>query len=250
MTGAGRLAATVLAGLAMVLTAYTVGTARPAAGPVPSRAGFLRRWSELHGGYDPSSSVFVGGWLRIAYAVSRPLARRGTQPDALTAWGLLVSAAVVPLAEPGTRWPLIAGATVVAAGLVDSLDGTVAVLTDRATRFGSVLDSVVDRCSDALYLMALWRLGAPAGLCVGTGVALGLLEYTRARAGSAGMAEIGVATVGERAVRIPVIAGTLATAGLYVDAVGSVATLGAATTLALSAAGLGQLLVAVRRALT
>ncbi|MEP6463998.1 MAG: CDP-alcohol phosphatidyltransferase family protein [Frankiaceae bacterium] len=239
----------VLAGSAMLLMAASVGTASPPGAPIPSYTAFLQRWSGLHGGYDPSSSRFVDGWLRIAYTVARPLAGRGVQPDALAALGLLISLGVIPLAAGGTRWPLLAAGTVVLAGLVDSLDGTVAVLTDRASRFGYVLDSVVDRLSDTAFLLALWRLGAFPGVCVTAGLAIGLLEYTRARAGNAGMGEIGVVTVGERGTRIPLVAATLGTAGLYPGHAADVATLGAATTLALSAIGLGQFLVVARRSL-
>ncbi len=77
---------------------------------------------------------------------------------------------------------------VAASGLLDSLDGAVAVLTDRATRWGAVLDSVVDRVSDALYLVALWLVGAPAWACVvGRRAAARLQEYARARATAVGM---------------------------------------------------------------
>ena len=64
---------------------------------------------------------------------------------------------------------LLAVVLVVVSGLLDGLDGAVAVLTDRATRWGHVLDSLVDRCSDGLYLVALWLVGAPAGVCVAAG---------------------------------------------------------------------------------
>ncbi len=249
MSGAGRLALTLLAGSAMVLAALTLSGARPPPTPTPPFAEFRQRWSAAHGGYDSAGSAFVNGWLRIAYVAAQPLAARGVQPDALTGWGLLVSAAVIPLASPGSRWPLLAGATVVLAGLVDSLDGTVAALTDRATRFGFVLDSVVDRCADTAYLLALWHLGAPPGLCVAAGGALGLLEYTRARAGNAGLGEIGVATVGERGVRIPLIAATLGTAGLYPGHAAVIATLGTGTTLAVCAIGLAQFSVVAYRTL-
>lgn len=249
MTGTGRLAATLLGGSGLLLAALSVATARRPPEPSPSCDEFLRRWSAAHGGYDAAGSVFVNGWLRIAYVVARPLAARGIAPDALTGWGLLVSVAVIPLAAAGTRWPLLAGVTVVLAGLVDSLDGTVAALTDRATGFGFVLDSVVDRCADAAYLLALWHLGAPAGLCVAAGGVLGLLEYTRARAGNAGMGEIGRATVGERGVRIPLTAATLGTAGLYPGFAGAIAGLGAGTILGLCAVGLGQFLAVAYRKL-
>ena len=167
----------------------------------------------------------------------------------LTAWGLLASAAVVAIAAAGGRWVLLAGGIVVLSGFLDSLDGTVAVLTERVTRFGFVLDSVVDRLSDVAYLLALAVLGATASLCVAAGVALGLLEYTRARAGNAGMGEIGVVTLGERGVRIAVVAGTLVSAGLWVDQADRLAGIGAAAVLVVSGVGWGQLLLVVRRVL-
>lgn len=246
---AGGTAGVAVGVAAVLLLGLTAVTARPPSTLVPDRDGYFERWSVLHGGYDARSARVVGAWLTLAYRVARPLARAGVQPDVLTVWGLLLSVAVVPLADAGSRWPLLATVVVVGSGLLDNLDGTVAVLTDRATRFGFVLDSLVDRLADAVYLIALWRLGAPAGVCVAAGAALGLLEYTRARAGNAGMRDIGVVTVGERATRIVVTAITLFCAGLYVGHAGLVAALGAAATLGLSAVGLGQLLVVVRRTL-
>ena len=85
MTGVGGLSATLLAGSTMLLTALTVATARRPPAPIPSQAEYLRRWSAVHGGYDPASSIFVSGWLRVAFVVARPLAGRGVQPDVVTA---------------------------------------------------------------------------------------------------------------------------------------------------------------------
>lgn len=231
------------------LVALTAGTARPPADPVPDLAGYFERWSRLHGGYDARGAPLVRGWLTGAYAVARPLARAGVLPDVLTLWGIAAGGLVVALAEPGGRWPLAAGAVVVGSGLLDNLDGCVAVLTDRATRFGYVLDSLADRVTDGLYLVALRRAGAAPGSCVLAGAGLGLLEYTRARAGNAGMGEIGAVTVGERPTRIIVTAIALGCAGLYPSYAPLCAGLGAAATLGVSLAGLGQLLIVVRRAL-
>jgi hypothetical protein len=69
-------------------------------------------------------------------------------PDVLTAWGVLVSAAVAAVAAAGGRWPLAAVGIVVLAGLLDNLDGAVAILSGRTTRWGYVLDSLADRLSD------------------------------------------------------------------------------------------------------
>lgn len=236
------------AGTAVALTAWAVLTARPPTNPVPDLGGYFDRWSTLHGGYDPRTSRLTGGWLAGAYRISRPLAVRGVSPDVLTSWGLWSALVVVALALP-PRWPLLAAAVVVVSAAFDNLDGCVAALTERATGFGFVLDSVVDRLADAAYLLALWRLGCPVALAVGAGTALGLLEYTRARAGNAGMGQIGRVTVGERPTRVILATLGLVAAGLFPAARAPIASLAAAATCGVSLVGLGQLLVVTRRLL-
>ena len=95
----------------------------------------------------------------------------------------------------------LAAIFVLVSALTDGVDGCVAALTDRATRFGFVLDSLVDRASDGLFLLALAMAGGGSRLAVAAGCAVVALEYTRARAGAAGLQEIGVVTIGERATR-------------------------------------------------
>jgi phosphatidylglycerophosphate synthase len=222
---------------------------------VPSRDEYLDRWRTLHGGYDPRTSRVVGPWLTTVYRLARPLARTGVPPDAVTALGLAVSGLVVWLCALGGRWVLLAAFVVAASGLLDSLDGAVAVLTGRVTRWGAVLDSVVDRASDGLYLVALWLVGAPAGVCVAAGAVVAVHEHTRARATAAGMDEIGVVTVGERPTRVIVVAMFLLGAGIYAGVgtgAGSPswwATLGAWASLVIGAVALAQLLAVVRRRL-
>ena len=216
---------------------------------VPDRDGYLDRWAALHGGYDPRGSRWVAPWLTLAYLVARPLARARVSPDLATLAGLLVSAAGAALAAAGGRWLLPAGLVVVASGLLDSLDGALALLQDRATRWGYVLDSVVDRLSDALYVLALWLAGAPASLCVAGGTLMFLLEYARARAVGAGLTEVGVVTVWERGTRVVVTALFLASAGVYVGDAALWAGLGAAAWVGLGAVGCVQLAVVLRRLL-
>jgi phosphatidylglycerophosphate synthase len=211
------------------------------------RQEYLRRWSELHGG--AGTGGVVGLWLRLTHAAARPLARAGAGPNAVTVLGLLVALAALPVAAAGGRWPVLACAVVVLSGLFDNLDGAVAVLTGRATRWGSVLDAVCDRVADAGYLVALWLVGAPAWLAVTAGGLMGLQEYLRARAGSAGMSEVGVVTVSERPTRVIVTAMFLLAAGVYPDSAGTWACAGAAVWAGLGAVGLAQLAVVVRRRL-
>jgi phosphatidylglycerophosphate synthase len=182
---------------------------------VPDLAGYLKRWAPLHGDYEPAPASVAGRWLTLAYTVARPLAARGVSPDALTGWGVLVSAAVAAIAAPGGRWPLAAIAVVVVAGLLDNLDGAVAILSGRTSRWGFVLDSLADRASDGLQLIALRAAGAPAKLTVAAGVGATALEYARARAAAAGFSDIGTITVGERPVRVAAAAAALIGAGVF-----------------------------------
>lgn len=222
---------------------------------LPDRDGYFERWSGLHGGVDARASPLVRGWLTLTYVMARPLAARRVPPDALTVVGLLVSLAVVPLARAGGRWPLLAVGVVVISGLVDNLDGAVAVLTDRTTRWGAVLDSVVDRCSDVAYVVALLALGGfgdrPAVvICAVAAAALVLLqEYVRARAAAVGMADVGVVTVSERPTRVIGAAMFCLGAGLYPSAAGVWGAAGLVLGAVAGLVGTAQLLVVVHRRL-
>jgi CDP-diacylglycerol--glycerol-3-phosphate 3-phosphatidyltransferase len=243
------LTALLLAVATAILLVLTFATVRRPAAPVPGLAGYLRRWSPLHGGYEPRPGSLAGRWLSLVYAAARPLAARGVSPDALTAWGVLGSAAVAAIASAGGRWPLAAVGVVVVSGLLDNLDGAVAILSAKTSRWGFVLDSLADRLSDAAYLIAVWVLGAPGPLCVAGGGLMGLQEYARARAGNAGMGEVGVITVWERPTRVILTAALLLGSGLLPDLADVIASAGAAGWVLLGVIGLAQLLVAVHRRL-
>jgi phosphatidylglycerophosphate synthase len=203
---------------------------------------YLDGWSAAHGGHDPRPSVWSRVWLTLTYRAARPLARLGVAPHAVTAAGLVATALVPLVAWAG--WPPAAAAVVLLAGLLDSLDGAVALLTGRATPSGYVLDSVADRVGEALLLAALWLLGAPGWLCVLAGALAWLLEYTRARAVGAGLREIGVVTVWERATRLAVTGAGLVLAAFVP------ATVTAAVWAVLGVVGLAQLSRALRRRLS
>jgi CDP-diacylglycerol--glycerol-3-phosphate 3-phosphatidyltransferase len=217
--------------------------------PLPSRDAYFDGWSALHGGFDPRSAFWPRFWLGMTYVLGRPLAALRVAPDVVTVAGLIVTASALPVAAAGGRWPLLAVVVVVASGLLDNLDGCVAVLTGRASRWGYVVDSLADRVCDALYLLTLWLAGAPAGLCVAAGGAVVLLEYGRARATGAGFDEIGMITVGERPTRIVVTCFGLAFAGILPDSAGWCSGAGAAATLGVALVGAGQYLRVARRSL-
>jgi CDP-diacylglycerol--glycerol-3-phosphate 3-phosphatidyltransferase len=218
--------------------------------PVPDSHTYLAEWSALHGGYDPAGGAWlVQAWLGLVYRVGRRAAAMGLRPGAVTAAGSASAAVAIVPAWAGGRWPLLAAAVVVASGLLDGLDGAVAIITRRVSAWGYVLDSIADRSCDALYLLALWLVGAPGGLVVAAGGVLALLEYLRARAGNAGFGEIGVVTVGERPTRIIVAAVALVGAGAVPEMAAVAGAAGAAATAGVCTVGLAQLVVVVRRAL-
>ncbi|HVN12636.1 MAG TPA: CDP-alcohol phosphatidyltransferase family protein, partial [Kineosporiaceae bacterium] len=145
--------------------------------PALSTAEYLDRWSALHGG--AATTGLVGRWLRLVRRAAVPLVRVGVGPDAVTVGGLLVAVAAVVPAASGGRWPVLAAGLIVLSGVLDNLDGAVAVLTGRTTRWGFVLDSLCDRIADAACAGALFAAGAPAGLATAGAAAAWLHEYLR-----------------------------------------------------------------------
>ncbi len=160
-----------------------------------------------------------------------------------------MAAAAVPVAALGPHWPLLAVLVVLASALLDSLDGTVAVLTGRVSALGALADSVCDRLSDAAYGLALWVVGAPAWLA-GLWVALGwLAEYVRVRGHTLVGGPIDTVTVGERPTRIVLTSFALAGCGALPDHTHAVATAFGVAAAGTAAIGLVQILAAVRQRL-
>ncbi len=89
---------------------------------------------------------------------------------------------------------LAAGLLVLAAGLFDMLDGALARHTGRVSRFGAVLDSTLDRLSEAAILVAavfLFATEAMVAAAVLAGATLAgamTVSYLRARMEALGLA--------------------------------------------------------------
>ena len=213
-----------------------------------SRDEYLAAWSRWHGGAGTDTRL-IRGWLSIAYTLARPMA--GLPPVAVTALGLAVAALAVWPAAAGGLWLIAAGVLVGLSGLLDSLDGALAIGTGRASRRGFVLDSVVDRLTEAAYAAALWVAGAPGWLAVGFGALCWLPDYLRARAGQAGAAETGALSVWERPARVAMTGMTLGGAGVVAAAGGAelVVTAGTAVGALLGAVAVAQLGMSLRRML-
>ena len=241
----------VLAATGVGLVLLTAATARRPTGPLPSLDGYFARWQVQHRApdVDPRQLLFVRQVLTVAYRLARPLARVGCRPDALTLWGMWLAGAALVAADGGGRWVIVAAALVLVSAMTDAVDGAVAALTDRATGYGFVLDSVVDRLSDVAFALALLTAGGEPEAAAAATVALFVLEYTRARAGSAGLGEVGTITVGERPTRVAVTVLSLLAAGVHPASNRFFAGAGLWATTGVCVVGLVQLAVDLRRRL-
>lgn len=210
---------------------------------IPDRDEYFRRWSCTHSGIVPNS--LVRRWLSVCYFLAR---RLPVAPLPVTLAGLLLAGGVPALCIPAGRWVFLAAALTVLSGLCDGLDGALAIVRGRGSRFGAVVDSLADRLADTAYFLGLWLLGAPGwlvGLAAGTAF---LQEYLRARAES--LARIDFVTVSERPTRIILVAMLLLGCGILPGHTGTIATAGAAAGLAVGVCGIAQLVIYARRVLS
>ncbi|MFA5317478.1 MAG: CDP-alcohol phosphatidyltransferase family protein [Dehalococcoidales bacterium] len=156
---------------------------------------------------------------KSAYHLTAPLvkllASLGVSPNALSWTGLglsLVTAALVAMSHL-----LAGGIMVLLAGGFDMLDGALARRTNQVTRFGGILDSTLDRVSEAALLLGILFLFLNAGentalfwpltrqvavFLLALVIAVSpLVSYLRARAEAAGLdCHLGVFTRPERVI--------------------------------------------------
>jgi CDP-diacylglycerol--glycerol-3-phosphate 3-phosphatidyltransferase len=155
--------------------------------------------------------AFVTG---LVTPLARLLLRLRISPDAVTVVGTLGVVVAALWFFPQGR--LFAGVVVVTAFVFsDLLDGTMARLSGRTSRWGAFLDSTLDRMGDSAifgglvlhyaHVVESQVLAALALYCLVTGW---LTSYTRARAESLGyQAKVGLAARADRLVAVLVAAG-------------------------------------------
>lgn len=133
-------------------------------------------------------------------------------PNVLTVMGLVASL-------PGFYWLSQGrpgwGALFLVGGVFDVLDGSVARLTGKVTKFGGVFDATMDRISDGLLLLALGMGGfVPMWLAFLTYIVSVSVSYVKAKAETmAKVSSVGRNTfsvgVAERGERVGIIFGSL-----------------------------------------
>ena len=145
----------------------------------------------------------------LAHHITDPLvgilSKIGITPNALTFINLALN--IVAAYVIATGHFIIGGVLVLVAGLFDLLDGALARFTKQTTRFGAILDSTVDRISEAAILCGLliWYIPQRASLEIVLifAVLIGsfLVSYIRARAEGLGLqCQVGLFTRAERVI--------------------------------------------------
>jgi len=120
-----------------------------------------------------------------------PIAKKiSVSPNILTVIGFLVTTAAA-ISIPFNI--IIGGVLIILGGIFDMLDGIVARTNGKATQFGALLDSTLDRYSDSFIFIGIaWHffdINNLAGVLFTAGSLVGalLISYVRARAEGIGI---------------------------------------------------------------
>ena len=145
----------------------------------------------------------------IASHITNPmlgiLSKSAIKPDALTLIGLAINIAAAYLIA--INHFIIGGVLILVSGLFDILDGALARFTGQTTKFGAILDSTVDRISEAAIFCGLlvWYIPKDAtleiALIFAALISSFLVSYIRARAEGLGLeCKVGLFTRAERVI--------------------------------------------------
>jgi phosphatidylglycerophosphate synthase len=124
------------------------------------------------------------------------LAKIRISPNGLTLFGLVFGVLLYLNAQ--SIWAPI---FLVLSLICDGIDGSMAIITGKFSKWGAILDSVIDRLTEVFWVLALYSLGIDINLLLAVLVLSAIQEYLRARAGGVGVFEVGVVTYAERPVR-------------------------------------------------
>jgi CDP-diacylglycerol---glycerol-3-phosphate 3-phosphatidyltransferase len=132
-------------------------------------------------------------------SIGQRLARWNVSPDWVTYLGLVLTVGVAVLAGWGKiRW---AGGAYILAAVCDAMDGTLARVSGKGSRFGAFLDSTIDRFEESIVFLGLIvhyaRTGGQIEIPLVLVVTVGslMVSYTRARAEAVGVeCKVGIMT--------------------------------------------------------
>jgi CDP-diacylglycerol--glycerol-3-phosphate 3-phosphatidyltransferase len=121
----------------------------------------------------------------IINPIVRLVNRTGISPDGITVIGFLLMVVVGLVLSQG--YLRLAGILLIVAAFFDAIDGTLARMQDRVTRFGAFFDSTLDRFAEAAIFLGVLiyclRQGANTQVILTYTTIVGslMVSYTRAR---------------------------------------------------------------------
>lgn len=142
------------------------------------------------------------------FIVAEVLHKRGVRANHLSLIGLLLSflAAIAYYIHSYSYGLLLPAFLLILAGFCDVLDGVLARVSGTCGKFGSFLDSVVDRASDGAILLGILLGGlCNSAIIVSALILMSLVSYVKAKGEALGVTVEG--GVMERAERLLVIIG-------------------------------------------
>lgn len=148
---------------------------------------------------------------RLFTASARGFRRLGFSPNMVTVFGFALTTLGALLVF--FRAPYYAILLVAAGGFLDGVDGALARLLGRVTKFGGALDSILDRYGDALLIGAVWftfKVEPVIGLLALMGSLI--TSYARARLELAGLSLESIGLL-ERPERVIILVLTLIFSG-------------------------------------
>lgn len=172
-----------------------------------NRNEFRKSWSDLHGGAPVTGVISI--WLHISFAIARVLAFLRISPMVVTTFGIVVSAAMY-----WTEYTMQLLGLLIIALICDGVDGSLAIITGKQSRFGELYDSIADRITEAMWLYMLAFMGLSVRYLLIIWVLGAVQEYMRTKLAGAGYSEIGVITPAERPMRAIFVASVIITFSL------------------------------------
>jgi len=163
-----------------------------------NQSDFFKSWSSLHG--NAKISGIVKGWLTISNLLVKPLAKLKITPNILTIFGLFFG--VLLYLNALSNWAVI---LLILSLICDGIDGSLAIITGKGSKWGAMLDSVVDRVTEFFWALTFIAIGANQYVVIAALLIASVQEYLRARAGGLGLSEVGVVSIAERPVRASIL---------------------------------------------
>jgi CDP-diacylglycerol--glycerol-3-phosphate 3-phosphatidyltransferase len=163
------------------------------------------RWETLTDWARAKASVLT---VPIASAIGR----LGVHPNTVTILGLILQIGVAVVF--GLGYLRLGGWLLLIVAPIDALDGALARVLGKQSRFGAFLDSTLDRMADSVLILGLTAhylqqgAGLPVTLLLISLVAAILVSYVRARAEALGFScKVGLLTRMERILLIGALSG-------------------------------------------